>query len=65
MIEWSLAVSLGEIHKVSSRQTYLEDEETVVVQVHAFALECGCDLSEVALLTVEIVVGRVVAVGCA
>jgi len=42
----------------------LEDEETIVVQVNALALEEICDFFEVGLFVVNVVVAGVVSVGC-
>jgi hypothetical protein len=42
----------------------LQDEEAVVVQVDALALEELGDLAEAALASVDVVVGRVVALCC-
>ena len=44
---------------------HLEDEEAVVVQVDALALQQLCDLAKVALAVIDVVVGAVVAVRCA
>ncbi len=43
----------------------LKDQETIVVEVNAFALQQFSDLSEVALLLINVVVRAVVAMRCA
>ncbi len=48
-----------------SALTHLQDEEAVVVQVDALPLEKAGDLCEVAAPVVDVVIRRVVAVGCA
>lgn len=48
---------------IKGQNTYLEDEEAVVVQVDALALEQRRHLRERAVLTIDHVLGAVVAVG--